>query len=141
MEVRAWLLVIALAIGLLLLAGGLFREPTPRSSTAPEITYVDFPQEITADGEPVTGAVGFRDPDGDVAWVRFEVVEALLFEPFAFDPEVRGQSEGEFYFYVQTVVPQTVTLRVVLIDAQGHESDPVEFSFEAKGELLSPEEM
>jgi hypothetical protein len=141
MDVRAWLLVIALAVGLLLLAGGLFGESPSRVPAAPEVTYIEFPKEITADGEPVTGAVGFHDPDGDVAWVRFEVVEALLFEPFAFDPEVQGQSEGEFYFYVQTVVPQTVTLRVVLIDAQGHESEPVEFSFEAKGELLSPEEM
>ena len=141
MDVRAWLLLIALAVGLLLLTGGLFRESPFRASATPEITYIEFPGEITADGEPVTGAVGFRDPDGDIVEARFEVVEALLFAPFSFDPEVQGQTEGEFYFYVQTVVPQTVTLRVVLVDAQGHESKPVEFTFEAKGELLSPEEM
>jgi len=105
--------------------------PQEPSSAAPVITGIDFPEEIEADGRKVPGTVHFRDKDGDIVQVKFDVVEAKLFEPFSFDPKVRGQSEGSFKFVLFTVFPQKVTLRVTLVDAQGNESEPVEFSFEA----------
>jgi hypothetical protein len=93
---------------------------------------VEFPAQITADGNGVTGHVRFRDLDGDIVQAEFEVVEALVFTPFAFDPEVRGIMEGTFEFSVYTVIPQEIALRVTLIDAQAHRSPPVEFRFTAR---------
>lgn len=97
----------------------------------PEILRVEFPREIPADGRKVVGTIYFRDPDADIVKVRFEVVEALIFDPFAFDPKVHGQKEGSFQFYVFTYFPQEVTLQVILVDAQDHTSDPVELTFKA----------
>lgn len=105
--------------------------PLEPPSAAPVITGIDFPQEIAADGRKVSGTVHFLDGDADIAQVKFDVVEAKLFDPFAFDPQIKGQSEGSFGFTLFTVFPQKVTLRVTLVDAQGRESEPVEFSFEA----------
>jgi len=101
------------------------------ASGVPVILKVEFPREIPADGQKVLGTVHFRDPDADVVEARFEVVKARIFDPFAFDPKVRGQREGTFSFYIFTYFPQEVVLQVVLRDAQGHTSEPVEFRFEA----------
>jgi len=37
---------------------------------------------------------------------HFEVVEATLFEPFRFDPEVRGVREGRFPFAIFVQLPR-----------------------------------
>jgi len=97
----------------------------------PEVLAIEFPNQIHADGQKVSGTVRFRDPDADIVEVRFEVVKARIFNPFAFDPGIRGQKEGSLSFFVFTYFPQEVILHVTLIDAQSHTSDPVEFSFEA----------
>jgi hypothetical protein len=44
-----------------------------QSGSAPLITFIDFPPEILANGQPV---VGFNDPDGDIIRAEFTVVEA-----------------------------------------------------------------
>ncbi len=137
MDLRTLFLVLLVTLGLL----GLFalKAPGPGGgSSAPEIVGIEFPEEIEANGEEVIGYVAFRDPDGDIVEARFEVVEATLFEPFRFDPEVQGVREGKFPFAVFAVLPQDVTLRVVLVDAQGNESEPVEFRFRVVGELRPP---
>jgi hypothetical protein len=108
-----------------------WNEKGPKEVEGPEIVRVDFPQQIQADGSKVTGTVHFRDPDGDIVKAKFEVVEAQLFDPFEFDPKVQGQKEGSFQFFIFTMYPQKVILRVTLIDSQGHVSEPLEFSFEA----------
>jgi hypothetical protein len=124
------ILALLVLIGIVIYwAGEAFWKPPAPSP--PEITFVEFPDQIPADGEEVLGTVGFQDPDGDIVEVRFEVVEALLFEPFRFDPQVRGQREGEFDFVVFSSIPQQVALRVILVDQAGNESLPVEFTFEA----------
>lgn len=104
-------------------------EPLP--STAPLITGIDFPSQIKADGKKVSGTVHFQNGDGGIVQAKFEVVEVKLFNPFAFDPKVKGQGEGSFQFTLFTVFPQKITLEVTLVDAQGHKSKPVKFSFEA----------
>ncbi|OGF54354.1 MAG: hypothetical protein A2Z21_07490 [Candidatus Fraserbacteria bacterium RBG_16_55_9] len=126
-------ILLALAVlGLLIWIGsGVHRGPTPPPSAAPTITSIEFPEQIQADGQEVLGSVGFQDPDGDIIEVRFEVVQAILFEPFHFDPEAKGQRKGQFDFAVYTVIPQDIILRVALVDQAGHESPPVEFSFKA----------
>lgn len=105
--------------------------PPEAPSGAPLITSIEFPKEIEADGEDVTGIIEFFDPDGDIVEARFEVVEAVLFESFSFDPQIEGQREGRFAFVVFSFIPQRITLRVTLVDRAGHESQPVEFTFEA----------
>lgn len=130
--------LVALAIAAVVVLGPWFktsssRQPIPQTplSAAPVITGIDFPQEINVDGTKVPGIVHFQDGDGDILQAKFDVVEAQLFDSFAFDPKVKGQRTGSFQFTLFTVFPQKITLRVVLVDAQGHESEPVEFSFEA----------
>lgn len=139
MDVRALFLLLALAaLGLLWLFAFRPAGAGPGAPSAPEIVKIEFPEEIEADGEEVIGYVHFRDPEGDVVEARFEVVEATLFEPFRFDPEVRGRKEGRFPFAIFVMLPQEITLRVVLVDAQGNTSRPVEFRFRAVGELIPP---
>ena len=103
-------------------------DPQP---SGPRITRIEFPDEISADGEPVSGYVHFRAPSGALTNAHFEVVEADFFSPFSFDPEITNTTEGSIQFYVSTSVPQHVTLRVTLADEQGRTSPPAEFSFQA----------
>ena len=124
------LLALAIAALILWLGSGVFSS-YPAPSATPEITSVEFPKEIQADGQEALGTVSFQDPNGDILEARFEVKQAVLFEPFHFDPEVQGQKQGKFDFSVFTVIPQEITLRVTLVDQAGHESQPVEFSFTA----------
>jgi len=95
------------------------------------ITSVTFPRQIDADGEAVGGTIGFKAATGNVVYANFQVVEAGFFIPFGFDPEIRETPSGEFEFYIATLIPQQVTLRVTLSDDTGQTSEPVEFSFTA----------
>jgi len=112
------------------------REP-PMDKTAqqtleiPLIADIEFPSQIDADGEYVKGIVHFKAAGSDVVYAQFDVVAASFFVPFGFDPQVAGAAQGQFEFYMATVIPQQVTLRLTLTDAQGHTSAPKEFSFTA----------
>ncbi len=108
---------------------------TPRSA-APVIVAVEFPSSIRADRSDAGGTIRFRDPDGDLNWATFDVVRAVDFDGFAFNPLeflVSGSArEGVFRFYVWTETVQQVTLRVTLRDAAGNSSAPVDFSFDCR---------
>jgi len=111
--------------------------PTPTAVPGPPTTIlIDFPSEITADGTSVHGTVRFQDPDGDVNWVTFDVINATRFTPFAFNPIeslVEGDArDGTFGFHTWCSTAQNVTLRVTLFDAAGNSSAPVDFSFSCK---------
>lgn len=95
------------------------------------ITSITFPRQIDADGEAVGGTIGFRAATGNIVYADFQVVEAGFFIPFGFDPEIRETPSGQFEFYIATLIPQQVTLRVTLSDDVGQTSEPVEFSFTA----------
>ena len=97
----------------------------------PLITNIEFPSQMDADGEYVKGIVHFKAAGSDVVYAQFDVVAASFFVPFGFDPQVAGAAQGQFEFYMATVIPQQVTLRLTLTDAQGHTSAPKEFSFTA----------
>lgn len=102
------------------------------SATVPQILKIDFPKQINADGEYIRGVVRFRAPTGTLVQADFEVLEASFFAPFEFDPEVRDTREGEFEFYISSILPQKVTLRVTLTDDEGTTSKAKEFSFEVR---------
>lgn len=124
----------------LLLSFGLLFGAAAQPSTAPQITFLDFPKEIKADGNPVSGFIFFKDPDGDVVRAEFTVVQATDFQPFSLDLKVKGVKEGIIEFQLVTKTPQQVMLRAVLIDEAGNRSAPWEFSFEAvrPGQSLPP---
>ncbi len=121
------LAVIALVAGL----GGV--TPAQQGGTPPLITFISFPSHIQADGTPVSGFIGFKDPDGDLAKAEFAVVQAKDFRAFTLDLNFKGAKEGVFEFEIATTTPQSVTLRVTLVDEAGNRSQPKEFSFEAVG--------
>jgi DNA-binding beta-propeller fold protein YncE len=101
------------------------------SPLSPEILGVELWPAIPADGSKTFGAVRFRDADGDIVQARFDVVEAVDFAPFSFNPKVKGQTSESFPFFVFSRVPQKVRLRLTLLDEAGNQSLPVEFGFEA----------
>jgi YVTN family beta-propeller protein len=109
-----------------------FEAVAPPTPSPPEITALNFPDRITADGTPVAGQVGFKDPDGDLVRADFEVIEAQNFASFSVDPQARGKVEGSFVFRIATTIPQRVRLRVTLVDAAGNKSTPREFGFVAE---------
>jgi hypothetical protein len=103
-----------------------------RAGTPPEITYVDFPKEINADGTPVQGTVGFRASNGDLLKAIFAVAAAGNFRSFEVDlSPLQGQEEGEFSFEISTTTPQKVTLQLTLLNQEGNASPSVFFTFEA----------
>ncbi len=118
--------------------GALVGSGTPgQGGSAPQITFLSFDAEIKADGNPVLGFVGFKDPDGDIIIrAEFDVVQAADFQPFSFDPDVKGVKEGVFEFALATKVPQRMTLRLTLVDEAGNRSQPKDFSFEAVAPIL-----
>jgi hypothetical protein len=128
------ILVITLMIASVV--GGLLTITAAEGGNPPEITFLDFPREIPADGSKITGYAGFKDPDGDVAAANFDVVRAEDFQPFSLDlRQFKGLTEGVFTFTIATNTPQQVTLRLTLIDEAGNRSEPEEFSFVARGTL------
>ena len=97
----------------------------------PQISGIDFPSRISANGERTYGWGSFRDPDGDIRWVTFEAIGGF-FSDFDFDPDVGVQTEGRFRFYVYTYLRQSVRLRGTLYDRDGNASTPYDFTFDAR---------
>jgi hypothetical protein len=123
-----------MVIGGLLVLFGLLAGARGQPGTTPEIIFIDFPKQIQADGTKVSGFVGFKDADGDLAKAEFSVVQAKDLQPFTIDLKIlKGIKEGVFEFQIATKTPQQATLRVVLVDEAGNRSQPGEFSFEAVG--------
>ncbi len=98
----------------------------------PEIETINFPPVIVAGGKDAVGTVQFSAGQDDVAEAEFVVVSAEKFEPFTVRPSVAGEKQGSISFGIRSRVPQQVTLRATLVDAQGRRSRPVSFSFEVR---------
>ncbi len=152
MRLTIWILLalVGVAAGLFLWNAGRAPAPVPEAAApapaegaepaalapagnAPRITGIAFPEQMDADGEYVEGSVAFASPGAPLVHVDFAVVEAVFFGPFGFDPGVGDLREGAFPFYISAVLPQEVTLRVTLTDADGRESEPRIFSFAVVG--------
>jgi len=102
----------------------------------PRITSVEALQSVLV-GADVPGTIGFRDLNADLAEAQFEILEGdsmgfvldVTQPPYA--DSVDGMTEGEFAFELGVDVPGSYRFQVTLIDVEGLESAPVEFSFEA----------
>ncbi len=103
--------------------------PVIADFVGPQITRIEFPQRINSDGEYNEGILHFQSTGGIVTYAQFDVVEAGFFSPFGFEVGFLNLTEGSFEFYINSLVPQEVTLSVTLTDASGNVSPPVEFSF------------
>jgi hypothetical protein len=107
--------------------------PIVLNKSRPEIVAVNFPPSIGAGGRDVVGTVQFKTGHDPIAQAQFDVVAAQNFDPFSIQPRgIAGQKEGSFSFSIHSSIPQQVTLKATLVDAQGRRSSPVAFSFEAK---------
>ena len=126
-RIRPFQLGVAAAVILgILVALGVFK------SSPPQVLSVQFPGRIWANSTPASGVVFFRTKKSDVASVRFDVISAVSFPPISFSVQgVEGKREGSFGFYLKTGTPQRITLKAVLTDRAGHDSNPVPFSFDA----------
>jgi hypothetical protein len=60
------------------------------------------------------------------------VISASNFFPFSFPIAAHGVKDGSAGFYLQTTVPQRVTLQAVVVDAAGRSSPPIRFTFESQ---------
>jgi hypothetical protein len=121
-------IAVAAALAAIIAAYFLFFRKAP----PPEILAVSFPPEIQASSRDAAGSVQFRAPRRNVQRAEFEVVSAERFEPFQVVPQVAGQDAGSFPFKLHSAVPQHVTLRATLVDADGRRSTPVSFSFDVR---------
>jgi ABC-type amino acid transport substrate-binding protein len=128
--------LILLLIAAAILAGGWWlwsshaTHTTPAAAAAsPQILSIDFPKQINGDGNDVKGTIQFRAPTGTITQADFAVVTGDFFSPFSFDPQVQGKQQGSFDFFISSIVPQQVTLRVTITDDQGRKSPPQDFSF------------
>ncbi|MDQ6892666.1 MAG: TIR domain-containing protein [Acidobacteriota bacterium] len=122
----------AVLIGVLV-ALGVFK------ASPPQILSVQFPARIWANATRASGVIFFRTKKSDVASARFDVVSAASFPPISFSVQgVEGRREGSFGFYLQTGTPQRITLKAVITDRAGHDSNPVPFTFEAVPVPVAP---
>jgi len=126
LAVRSLLFVLA-ATGLLL--SGSIGAVQGALQSPPEIVKIEFPPVI-----PLTGGKGklhFRDPDGDIVFVKFVPVESVSGEVlWGQDPQVQGQTEGTFEFQIFCLpIPSMGALKVYLRDATGAWSRPAFFTY------------
>ncbi|MEO8433059.1 MAG: toll/interleukin-1 receptor domain-containing protein [Acidobacteriota bacterium] len=113
------------AVLLVLILLGVFR------SAPPQILSVQFPTRIYADNQPASGMVFFRARKNDIASARFDVLQSAGFPPFSFSVQgAPAKRDGSISFYIHTPIVQRMTLRAVLLDSAGHESNQVPFSFD-----------
>jgi len=108
-------------------------------SSPPQVLSVQFPARIWANNTPASGTIFFKTKKSDVASARFDVISAASFPPISFSVQgVEGKRDGSFGFYLQTGTAQRITLKAVLTDRAGHDSNPVPFTFEAVPAPVTP---
>ena len=114
------------------------------TTAAPAITSVTFPATVINDpGTSVDLMIGFTDPDGDVAVLRYEEASdpnnAITIDPDTADVRALAAGKTSGTFTIQGAyscadpagcVTGPVTVRLRLRDEAGHESEPSELSFE-----------
>jgi len=106
-----------------------FAQTASSADPTPTVVALELPERIAANRIPISGTVHFRDPDGDLKEARFRVIDGK-FDPFTIRlNEQLGQTEGKFSFSVSCDISQQITLKLVLVDQGGHQSEPKGFSF------------
>ena len=101
----------------------------------PLITGISFPSTIPGNKSTIIGLLYFTDPDGDIQYVIYDVVQATQFGS-GIDNAPKLDSgnwtNGTLKIYLWCEGEQFVTLRATLYDYAGNRSNSVNFSFECK---------
>jgi len=93
----------------------------------PSISSLHFPS-VVAPNATGTGQIAYEDPDQDVAYARFDVVDGRYYR--VIEPVAASSASGSLSFSLRcTPYAQQVELAVTLFDAAGERSEPVALSF------------
>ena len=121
-----------IALGIAIAVSALYLAVSIARGSPPHILSVQFPTAIYA-GQRATGTLTFEDAKKGVASARFNVVESMNFQGFAFPtPQVAGRANGAISFWIMTATPQHIVLQAVLVDSAGRQSKPVPFAFDVQ---------
>lgn len=94
----------------------------------PSITSVNFPSNLETQAI-ASGQIDYQDPDRDVLYARFDVVDGRYYRVRVSAPTMTSR-EGHMYFTLScTPYPQQITLALTLFDAAGERSQPTELTF------------
>lgn len=100
----------------------------PAWAAPPSITSVDFPSDLETQAI-ASGQIDYEDPDRDVLYARFDVVDGRYYRVRVSAPTMTSR-EGHMYFTLScTPYPQQITLAVTLFDAAGERSQPMALTF------------
>jgi len=99
---------------------------------------MDFISLLKANGESHRGVLYFSDPNGDVEFLKVEVVSATGPGFTGMNRNIRDRLvsgtwyNGAIWFGFRCYEKQDVTLRITLIDRKGNVSNPKTLSFSCR---------
>ncbi len=100
----------------------------PVWAAPPSITSVNFPSNLETQAT-ASGQIDYQDPDRDVLYARFDVVDGRYYRVRVSAPTMTSR-EGHMYFTLScTPYPQQITLALTLFDAAGERSQHAELTF------------
>lgn len=108
---------------------------TAAAPKPPTITGINFPAEIPGNKSTMIGLLYFKDHDGDIQYVAYDVVSAPNFGGGTDNaPKLDSGSwtDGAIKVYLWCEGQQVVTLSATLYDYAGNRSNSVNFTFTCK---------
>ena len=108
---------------------------TAQAPKPPVITGINFPSEIPGNKSTMIGLLYFTDPDGDIQYVKYDVIRATKFGGGADNaPKLNSGNwnNGAIKVYIWCDGQQNVTLEATIHDRAGNKSNPWRFSFTCK---------
>lgn len=108
---------------------------TAAAPKPPTIISINFPKEINGNKSTYVGLLYFKDSDGDIKNVNYDVVSAVNFGG-GIDNEPKLDhgtwEEGAIKIYLWCEGQQTVTLRATIYDWANNPSNSMDFTFTCK---------
>ena len=101
----------------------------------PRIIRINFPSEIPGNKSTIIGLLYFKDDDGDISHVVYDVITATDFGGgIDNSPKLNSGDwfDGSLKIYLWCEGNQNVTLQATIHDHAGNTSNPVTFSFTCK---------
>ena len=108
---------------------------TAEAPKPPVITGINFPKEIPGNKSTMIGLLYFKDTDGDIRYITYDVVSAKTFGGGTDDAprlDHGNWTDGAIKIYLWCEGQQDVTLRATIYDWEGNKSNSMNFSFTCK---------
>ena len=108
---------------------------TAQAPKPPVITGINFPKEIPGNKSIIIGLLYFKDTDGDIDHVTYDVVSANQFGAGTDNAPKLDSGDwtnGALKIYLWCEGQQNVTLRATIYDYAGNRSNSMDFSFACK---------